>query len=103
MKKASIICLTILLLVSSLFAAVPASAGALLKDREDFEWGIGGHNSAYPAYPERTYKEQVRLAAQMGCDIYRLNYNPTNMSMPFDCNYFTLNNFIMICVIDFKF
>ena len=81
MKKASIICLTILLLVSSLFAAVPASAGALLKDREDFEWGIGGHNSAYPAYPERTYKEQVRLAAQMGCDIYRLNYNPTNMSM----------------------
>ena len=41
MKKASIICLTILLLVSSLFAAVPASAGALLKDREDFEWGIG--------------------------------------------------------------
>lgn len=54
---------------------------AAYKDREDFEWGIGGHNSAYPAYPERTYKEQVRLAAQMGCDIYRLNYNPTNMSM----------------------
>lgn len=81
MKKAGIICLTILLLVSSLFAAVPASADALLKDREDFEWGIGGHNNFYPAYPERTYKEQVRLAAQMGCDIYRLNYNPTNMSM----------------------
>ena len=81
MKRASALLLTLVLLLSSMFASLPASAEALLKDRKDFEWGIGGHNSAYPAYPERTHKEQVRLAAQMGCDIYRLNYNPTNLSM----------------------
>lgn len=81
MKKAGAFLCAILLLVCSMLAAFPASAEGLMKDRKDFEWGIGGHNSAYPAYPERTYKEQVRLAAQMGCDIYRLNYNPTNLSM----------------------
>ena len=42
-----------------------------------FSWGISGHNRTYKAYPETYYKEQVRLAAELGSKIYCFNYCPT--------------------------
>lgn len=41
-----------------------------------FSWGISGHNRTYKAYPETYYKEQIRLAAELGSQIYCFNYCP---------------------------
>ena len=41
-------------------------------------WGINSHNREYAAYPEKYYKEHVRLSAELGCKLYRFNYNPVN-------------------------
>ena len=42
-----------------------------------WSWGISGHNRTYKAYPEAYYKEQIRLAAELGSKIYCFNYCPT--------------------------
>ena len=41
-----------------------------------WSWGISGHNRTYKAYPEAYYKEQIRLAAELGSKIYCFNYCP---------------------------
>lgn len=40
-------------------------------------WGVNGHAWHYPAYRENM-DEALRLAAELGCKIYRINYRPTN-------------------------
>ena len=52
-----------------------------LTSRIDWLWGVNGHNHTYPAYPEEQLEEQIKLAADLGVKIYRLNYTPTNDEM----------------------
>lgn len=46
--------------------------------RPDFVWGISGHNCGYAAYPAEFLEQQVRLAAELGVDVYRINTTPTD-------------------------
>lgn len=39
-------------------------------------WGVNAHHKGYPAYPANLAEEHVRLAAEMGSTIYRINFNP---------------------------
>ena len=48
--------------------------------REDLLWGVNGHNSGYAAYKAENLDEILQLAADMGCNIYRFNYNPVDMN-----------------------
>ena len=48
---------------------------------KDWLWGVNGHNHFYPAYPEEQLEEQIKLAAELGVGIYRLNYTPTDEKM----------------------
>ncbi len=48
--------------------------------REDLLWGINGHHKGYAAYKEANEDEILQLAADMGCNIYRFNYNPKDMN-----------------------
>ncbi len=45
---------------------------------EEFYFGVTGHPHHYEAYPERQLPEQIRLAAQLGSDLYRINSVPVN-------------------------
>ena len=60
--------------------AVPASFSAAaapsLSGRSDFVFGVTGHPNGYEAYPEKYLQEQIRLAAELGSNIYRFNYTP---------------------------
>ena len=49
--------------------------------RDSIMWGVNAHNRDYMAYPEKYTEEYIRLAAGLGCKIYRINYNPTNGDM----------------------
>lgn len=44
--------------------------------RTGFLWGVNGHNKWHPSYPEDQLEDQFRLAAELGVDLYRFNYNP---------------------------
>lgn len=44
--------------------------------RDDFMWGVNAHNKWHPSYPEEQLDEQMRLAAEMGANIFRFNLNP---------------------------
>lgn len=44
--------------------------------RDDFFWGITGHHRGYQAYPECYLEDQVRLAAELGVNVYRFNCTP---------------------------
>jgi len=48
--------------------------------REDLLWGINGHHSGYGAYKAANTDEILQLAADLGCNIYRFNYNPVDMN-----------------------
>ncbi len=48
--------------------------------RDDLLWGINGHHKGYAAYKEANEDEILQLAADMGCNIYRFNYNPVDMN-----------------------
>ncbi|MBE6768937.1 MAG: hypothetical protein E7549_08565 [Ruminococcaceae bacterium] len=48
--------------------------------RDDRLWGINGHHKGYAAYKEANEDEILQLAADMGCNIYRFNYNPVDMN-----------------------
>lgn len=48
--------------------------------REDLLWGINGHHSGYAAYKAENEDQILQLAADMGCNIYRFNYNPVDMN-----------------------
>lgn len=41
-------------------------------------FGVNIHSKIYPAYPEKYTSEYIRLAAEMGSTILRINYNPTD-------------------------
>ena len=43
--------------------------------------GVNVHHKGTKAYGEAYTETYIRLAAEMGCNIYRINYNPTNASM----------------------
>ena len=49
-------------------------------------WGVNAHNKGYMAYSEALAAEHIRLAAELGSRIYRINYNPRNAEM---VNYIT--------------
>ena len=72
------------LAAAALLAAAPfgmsARAASEFTTRSDFSWGINGHNLTYKSYPIRNLEEQIRLAAELGVDIYRFNFNPKNGS-----------------------
>lgn len=57
---------------------IGASAASEFTSRSDFSWGINGHNQTYKSYPIRYLDQQIKLAAELGVQIYRFNYNPTN-------------------------
>ncbi|MBE6612448.1 MAG: hypothetical protein E7632_08145 [Ruminococcaceae bacterium] len=40
-------------------------------------WGVNAHHKGFVVYQEHMAKEHVRLAAEMGSTIYRINFNPT--------------------------
>lgn len=44
-------------------------------------WGVNGHNHYHLPYTEENTDEIIRLAAELGSKIYRINYNPTNETM----------------------
>ena len=48
--------------------------------REDRLWGVNGHNSGYAAYKAQNLDQILQLAADMGSNIYRFNYNPVDMN-----------------------
>ncbi|MCI8388322.1 MAG: hypothetical protein HFE63_07665 [Clostridiales bacterium] len=52
---------------------------SILKDT--ILWGINGHHKGFPVYSETYQEEHIRLAAELGSKIYRINYNPTNDEM----------------------
>ena len=59
---------------------LPVSAAQeVMNTRDDFAWGINAHHRGYAAYPEKNVKEHVRLAAAMGCKLYRFNLNPAGI------------------------
>lgn len=60
--------------------------------RKDFIWGISGHNKNYAAYPECFLEEQIKKAAGLGINIYRLNFSPET---PEDFDY--LDNVLDCC------
>jgi len=39
-------------------------------------WGINAHHKGFPTYGATNAKEHVRLAAELGSTIYRINFNP---------------------------
>lgn len=39
-------------------------------------WGINAHHKGFPTYGATDAKEHVRLAAELGSTIYRINFNP---------------------------
>ena len=41
-------------------------------------WGVNGHNRGHAPYTEKNTEEVLRLAAEMGSGIYRVNFNPVN-------------------------
>ncbi len=43
--------------------------------------GINAHHKGYKAYGAAHTETYIRLAAELGCNIYRINYNPTDLSM----------------------
>lgn len=43
--------------------------------------GINVHHKGCKAYGEAYTETYIRLAAELGCNLYRINYNPTNPSM----------------------
>lgn len=45
-------------------------------DSPSFVWGVSGHNRTYAAYPEKNLEQQIRLAAELGSHVYRLNFTP---------------------------
>lgn len=49
---------------------------ANLTGRKGWIWGVNGHNKSYPAYPEKNLEQQIKLAAEMGTTMYRINYTP---------------------------
>ncbi|MCQ2431158.1 MAG: hypothetical protein MJ175_01000 [Clostridia bacterium] len=49
--------------------------------RNNILWGVNGHNKAHVPYTEDNTEDIIRLAAEMGSTIYRINYNPTNTEM----------------------
>ena len=85
MKKIHKPLLTLLLVFCILTGfCVPMTASAAadpsLSGRNDFIWGVNGHNSLhYPAYPEHNLEQQIRLAAELGVKMYRFNLNPSNV------------------------
>ena len=60
--------------------------------RDDFVWGISGHNKNYAAYPECFLEEQIKKAAGLGINVYRLNFSPET---PEDFAY--LDNVLDLC------
>lgn len=49
--------------------------------RKDWIWGVNGHNRDYPAYPQEQLEEQIKLAAELGVQVYRFNYTPVDDHM----------------------
>ncbi|MCQ2432112.1 MAG: hypothetical protein MJ175_05840 [Clostridia bacterium] len=45
--------------------------------REDILWGVNAHNKGHMPYTEENTEAIIRLAAEMGSTIYRINYNPS--------------------------
>lgn len=45
--------------------------------RTDILWGVNGHNELVPPYGESNMEDILRLAAEMGSGIFRINWNPT--------------------------
>ena len=43
--------------------------------------GINAHHKGYRAYGDAYTETYIRLAAALGCSIYRINYNPTTPAM----------------------
>lgn len=56
--------------------AVQSDTKPALLPRQDFVWGINAHNKWHPSYPEEQLEQQMRLAAELGVQIYRFNCNP---------------------------
>ncbi len=46
--------------------------------KQDRLYGVNIHSKIYPGYPGEYTDEYIRLAAEMGSTILRINYNPTN-------------------------
>ena len=44
--------------------------------REGFLFGINGHSLGYDAYPDSTLEQQIKLAAELGSQVYRYNLVP---------------------------
>ena len=44
--------------------------------KQDFKWGVNGHNFHYPAYPVEKLDDQLRYASELGMGYYRINYSP---------------------------
>ena len=46
--------------------------------KKSIKWGVNGHHYGYAAYNKNNQDEALRLAAELGSTIYRINYKPTN-------------------------
>lgn len=73
---AAMLCIAVL----SAFCGFSASAASEFTSRNDFLWGINGHNFYYKSYPLRSFEQQIDLAAELGVQIYRINLNPKTPS-----------------------
>ena len=71
------------------------SAASTLTDRNDFMWGINGHNKdSSPAYHGAYLENQIKLAAELGSVIYRFNLNPKS---PADYEYLDKVVYLAAC------
>ncbi len=62
-----------------LFSFLPiVSIAQPFTQREEFYFGVTGHPYHYEAYPKNQLTKQIRLAAQLGSDLYRINSVPMN-------------------------
>ncbi len=62
-----------------LFSFLPiVSIAEPFTQREEFYFGVTGHPYHYEAYPKNQLTKQIRLAAELGSDLYRINSVPMN-------------------------
>jgi Flagellar filament outer layer protein Flaa. len=65
------------------------------KLRDNFLWGITGHQKGYASYPEAQLSNQIQKVVGLGANIYRINYTPPYTNGVYDWTY--LDNVVNTC------
>ena len=88
------------MLAVCLFPQRAGAESAPYTTRSDFAWGVNGHHYAYQGYPEEYLEEQIHLAAELGCKIYRTGGDLQNLAwtdkMVSLCNAYGMQ--VMMCI-----